>query len=113
MVQDHAVDADFCGHGLIGKETVLCAVVAYNLHFFVDGELLKSVLRDAAVLAFFAQAIALVAFLLRNAAGAGSLLGFAGCSDEAFPILFFLRGDFDPLAERAVVDLWGGLIVVV
>ena len=54
----------------------------------------------------------LVTLLIRDTAGTGSLLGFAGCADEAFPILFFLRGDFDPLAEGAVVDLRGGLIVI-
>ena len=103
MVQDHAVDADFGGHHLVGKETVLRAVVAYNLHFVVDGKLLNSIFWNAAVLAFFAQAIALVTLLIRDTAGTGSLLGFAGCADEAFPILFFLRGDFDPLAEGAVL----------
>ena len=72
-----------------------------------------SPISKAPILTFFAQAIALVAFLIRNAAGASSLFGFTGRADEAFPILFFLRGDFEPLAERAVVDLRGGLIVVV
>ena len=85
----------------------------YNLNFIVDGKLLNRILGKAAVFAFFTQAIALVALLIRNAAGIGSLFGFAGRSYEPLPILLFLRGDFNPLTERAVVDLRCGLIVVV
>jgi hypothetical protein len=52
-----------------------------------------------------------LAYNIRNAADAGSLLGFTGRADKAFPVLFFLWGNFDPLAERAIVNLRGGLIV--
>ena len=112
MVQDHTVDADFCGHGLIGKEAISCAVLLRNFHLAIDGKVLGCILGNTAILTFLTQAIALVAFLIRNAAGACSLLRFAGCADEAFPILFFLQGDFNPLMEGAIVDLRGGLIVI-
>ena len=99
VVQDHTVDADFCGHGLIGKEAISCAVLLRNFHLAIDGKVLGCILGNTAILTFLTQAIALVAFLIRNAAGACSLLRFAGCADEAFPILFFLQGDFNPLME--------------
>ena len=109
-IQDYAIDADFRGQGFIGKKGVLRTCIMYNLNFIVDRKLLNRILGNVAVFAFFTQAIALVALLIRNAAGTGSLFGFAGRSYEPLPILLFLRGDFDPLAERAVVDLRGGLI---
>lgn len=84
----------------------------YNLNFIVDGKLLNRILGNAAVFAFFTQTIAFVTFYVRNAASTGSLFGFACRSDKAFPILFFLRGDFNSLMERVVVDLRGGWFVI-
>ena len=74
--------------------------------------MLGCVLRYATVFAFFAQAIAPIALLIRNAAGVGSLLCLADRVNEAFPIPLLFRGDFDPLAERAVVDGYCGLIYI-
>lgn len=54
----------------------------------------------------------MVTLLVRDTAGAGSLLGLADCVDEAFPILLLLQGDFDPLAKRAIVDCRIGLAFV-
>ncbi len=112
-VQDHAVNADFGGHSIISKEGVLSAGLANNLRFIFYGERQDGILGNATVLTLFTQAFALVAFLVRDAAGTGSLLGFAGRVNEAFPIPLLFRGDFDPLAEGAVVDLRGGLFVII
>lgn len=59
-VQNHAVDADFSGHHIIGKETVPCAVLLSDFHLAIDGKMLGCICGDAAVFAFLTQSVALV-----------------------------------------------------
>ena len=66
--------------------------------------MLGSVLRDTAELAGIAEAVAFVAFFVRNAAGSGSLFCLAGSPYEPLPVTLLFRGDLDPLLERTVVD---------